>query len=97
MRGFQLANVAMLVLLAACAPQRLQSVQLTEGSKGQEAYQMTGYTDLGEIAPDSSIHHIEEALSDACPIGVRVEKLRETETHNGFGSFLHWNATAVCR
>lgn len=92
-----LSVLILLASLTGCTPQRLQSVTLTEGKDGQEAYRMSGYTDLGEVASGSSHRHITEALSEACPAGVTMLQVNETPTNNGLGDFLFWEAVAQCK
>jgi hypothetical protein len=84
-------------LLTACSPQRLQSAQLIGTENGRDRYHMTGFTDLYEVAPRSSVRHIEHALSDACPAGVNVISLDEKPAYNGAGDFIYWDTMAECK
>jgi hypothetical protein len=95
----KIKSTMLLAVLAitACAPQRLQTFQLSSYKKDKPYYTMTGYTDLNETAPKSSVSHIKYALSDACPTGVIIDSLQEYPTHNGMGEFLYWETVAGCK
>lgn len=85
------------ILLTACSPQRVQTATLLSSEHGRNRYQMTGYTDLGETAPNSSARHINEGLSEVCPGGVKIIKLTESPSGNAVGDFLYWETTAECK
>ena len=97
MQKTKMILLLLVLTVAACSPQRLQSSRLETYKHGLPFYRMTGYTDFEETAPKSSIHHIEYALSDACPGGVTIDSLQEYPAHNGAGNFLYWEAVAGCK
>jgi len=85
------------LIVAACTPQKLQTAVFADYKNGKPFYSMTGYTDLGETAPRSSVKYIEDALSDACPTGIKIDSLHESPVRNGAGQFLYWQAVAGCK
>lgn len=89
--------IVLLILVAACSPQRLQSSHLAEYREGKPYYRMTGYTDLGDDAPNASRKYVEYSLSDACPDGINIAFLQEYDAHNVAGTFLYWEALAGCK
>ena len=89
--------IALILPIISCAPQRLQSSKLAEYKQGRPFYNMTGYTDSGDITPGAARKYIEHSLSDACPAGIEIEALREYDSHNAFGKFLYWEAVAGCK
>lgn len=96
-RGSYFCVLLSAVVLASCAPQRLQTAQFVDYDEGKPVYHMTGYTDAGDIAPNASAKYIENALSDACPGGVKIKSLEEYLSHNAVAAFLYWKAVAGCK
>lgn len=99
MKHIAFLNLVMVLMtfLAACSPQRLQSSRLAEYKDGKPVYNLTGYTDLNDYQPNASRKYIEDALSEACPAGVKILFLQEYDAHNGLGKFLYWETLAGCK
>lgn len=85
-----------LMMLSACAPQRLQSAQLVDYNEGRPVYALTGYTDAGDTASGASVKYIEYSLAKSCPDGIEIISMNEQESHNGCCKFLYWTAKAEC-
>jgi len=97
MKKFKLSMLLVGLALAACTPQKLQTAVFADYKNGKPFYSMTGYTGLNETAPRSSVKYIEDALSDACPAGIKIDSLHESPARNGAGNFLYWQAVAGCK
>ncbi len=82
--------------LAGCSPARLQSSQIIPSDNGLTRYQLTGFTDLGDTTPNSSVGYAEYSLSDACPDGINIVSVQESPARNGLGEFLSWRIVADC-
>jgi hypothetical protein len=89
--------IAALLMMTACAPARLQTAEPMGYDNGLAKYKLTGYTDLGDTAPNAALKYIEYSVSETCPDGFTVLKLDEYDAKNGFGKFLYWQAEIRCK
>tara|TARA_B100000508_G_C11419162_1_gene257398 strand:- start:217 stop:510 length:294 start_codon:yes stop_codon:yes gene_type:complete len=86
----------LIFIIASCSPARLQSSRIIPSENVNVRYALSGYTDLGDIEPNSSIKYAEYSLSDACPFGIEIISVQEYSDYNGLGEFLRWEIVADC-